>query len=58
MVVIKSLTSVFGPGDYVSIEDKDGRFDLYSCYEMYAATNMVEKNRLLLGHLTAVKNAN
>ena len=57
MVDVAHISSPFGPGDYVSIEDKDHRFDLFSCYEMHSATSPVDKNRKLLHYLDAVRNS-
>lgn len=57
MVNINHISSVFGPGDYLSIEDKNHRFDLFSCYEMYSTANLVDKNRELLNHLNAASSA-
>lgn len=57
MVNVSHISSPWGPGDYISIEDKDHRFDLFTCFEMYAAENMIEKNRELLGYLNAARNA-
>jgi hypothetical protein len=59
VVNMKHITSIFGPGDYISTEDKDRRFDLFSCFEMYAASTaiLIDKNRKLLNSLNAARNA-
>ena len=59
IVNINHISSVFEPGDCLSIEDKNHRFDLFSCREMFskANINMVEKNRELLNCLNAARNA-
>lgn len=57
MVTVKHITSIYGSGDYVSIEDKNKRFDLYTCFALYDSDNMIEKNRELLDCLNAVRNA-
>jgi hypothetical protein len=59
MVNIKHISSIWGPGDYLSIEDKDHRFDLLSRYEIPFSgnRNLVEKNRELLNSISAVRNA-
>ena len=51
------ISSAWGPGDYLSIEDKSRRFDLYSCYTIPVTANVVEKNRELLNCLNEVRNA-
>ena len=56
MVNIKHISSIFGPGDYLSIEDKNRRFDLYSCYELYSTADIIGKNRELLDCLNTVRN--
>jgi hypothetical protein len=56
IVNIDHISSVWGPGDYISIEDKDHRFDLFSCYTIPVTANVVEKNRELLNYLNAVRN--
>ncbi|SBV97894.1 exported hypothetical protein [uncultured delta proteobacterium] len=56
MANIDHISSAWGPGDYIAIEDKDHRFDLYSCYTIPVTANVVEKNRELLDSLNAVKN--
>jgi hypothetical protein len=59
VVNIKHITSIFGPGDYVSTEDKDHRFDLFSCLELFATPTaiLIDKNRKLLDSLNAARNA-
>ncbi|MDR1396480.1 MAG: hypothetical protein LBJ14_01925 [Desulfarculales bacterium] len=57
IVNINHISSIWGPGDYLSVEDKNHRFDLFSCYEMYSTANLAEKNRELLNYLNAVRNA-
>lgn len=58
IVNVKHITSIYGPGDYISVEDKNKRFDLYACYAVFAAEDMIEKNQELLNCLNAVRNAN
>ena len=55
IVNVKHITSIYGPGDYISVEDKNKRFDLYTCYAVFAAEDMIEKNQELLGCLNAVR---
>lgn len=59
IININQISSVFAPGDCLSIEDKNNRFDLFSCCEMFskANTNLAEKNRELLNYLNAARNA-
>lgn len=58
IVNAEHITSIYGPGDYISVESKNKRFDLYTVFAMFAADDMIEKNRELLGCLTALKIAN
>jgi len=55
IVNVKHITSIYGAGDYISVEDKNKRFDLYACYAMFAAEDLIEKNRELLGCLNTVR---
>jgi hypothetical protein len=55
IVNVKHITSIYGAGDYISIEDKNKRFDLYACYAMFAAEDLIEKNRELLDCLNTVR---
>lgn len=55
MINIAPISSLFGPGDYISIEDTDHRFDLLSCYEMAAANYTAERTRALLEYLNRVR---
>lgn len=57
IVNVKHITSIYGPGDYISVEDKNKRFDLYTCYAVFAAEDMIEKNQELLGCLNTVRAA-
>lgn len=57
MADVTHISSAWGPGDYVSIKDKERRFDLFSCFEIYTTANVVEKNRVLLQSLSTVRNA-
>lgn len=56
IVNVKHITSIYGAGDYISVEDKNKRFDLYACYAMFAAEDLIEKNRELLDCLNTVRN--
>ena len=55
IVNIKHISSMWAPGDCLSIEDKDGRSDLFACLEMYSQANLADKNRELLNYLNAVR---
>ena len=59
IVNINHITSIFSPGDCLSIEDKNQRFDLFARLEMFSKANLhlAEKNRELLDWLNAVRNA-
>ena len=51
------LSSIFGPGDYISIEDTNGRFDLFTCHEIPVSGDLIERNRKLLESLNALMKA-
>ena len=55
IVKIDHISSFFAPGDSLSIEDTNRRFDLFSCFVMYSTDNLAEKNRKLLNSLNAVR---
>ncbi|MDR2924981.1 MAG: hypothetical protein LBU76_03380 [Azoarcus sp.] len=56
---IAHATSISSPSDYLSIEDKNQRFDVFSYFAMYKPTAHLvkQKNSELLNYLNAVRNA-
>ena len=57
IVSINHISSLWSPGDCLSIKDKDGRSDLFSCLEMYSEADLAEKNRVFLDCLNAARNS-
>ena len=56
---IDHISSIFNPVDSLSIEDKNHRFDVFSCQLMFSKDNqnLVEKNRKLMNCLNEIRNA-
>lgn len=57
MVNSTHISSMWGPGDYLSIEDKNHRSDLFSCYQIPVTANPIERNRELLQYLNSARTA-
>ncbi len=54
MLNIDHISSIFGPGDYVRIEDGNNRFDLFCCWEMYnASSDPIKNNKKFMTYLEA-----
>jgi hypothetical protein len=56
IIDIGYISSMWGPGDYIVITDKDKRPDLFSCYDRDSPNTLIERNHKLLDYLFAATN--